>query len=107
MSDLFDWAAARAGRDEGMERTLAVEEPDWQAEAVRLAANVPKGWVGLFEDVRRYLTARGLPPPHTYHCWGALSRSLITLGMFERVDDWGQPQGVKSHGSIYRKIRRL
>ena len=104
--DLFDIAAARAARDEGIDRVMDSED-DWATVAQRMAVDAFRpGWVGLFEVVRRELTARGIEQPHKPQCWSALSNALLCSGAFARVDDWDQPQGVKSHGSAYRKIRR-
>lgn len=107
MADLFDGEEARDARDDGMKRAM-MGEAIWGAKAQRMALDaIPVGWVGLFEEIRRELTRRGLSQPHVYQCWSAFSNTLLRSGHFERVDDWGQPLGVNSHRSAYRKMKRV
>jgi hypothetical protein len=107
MADLFDGEGARDARDEGMKRAM-MGEGIWSAKAQRMALDaIPVGWVGLFEEIRRELTRRGLNQPHVYQCWSAFSNTLLRSGHFERDKEWDRPLGVASHRSSYRKMRRV
>lgn len=67
---LFDLAAGRAGRDEGMD-LVADHNPDWFGLALMIIAGIPRGWTGLPEDLRPVIEARIGPPTHA-NAYGAL-----------------------------------
>lgn len=96
-------------RDEGMRRALE-KDPEWQAKALPHVIAVPKGWEGLWEEVRIFCTNRGVKQPHKPQVWSAFSNVCIKLELFERVEgpgNWEHPKSSKSHSSAYRKLRRI
>jgi hypothetical protein len=101
-----EYEEARARRDSGMDKVLAAEHEAWKLKALLIALTVPDGWVGLFEEVRIYITSKGHTQPHKPQVWSALCGAWIKQEYFERVDDWGQPISKESNASTYRKIRR-
>jgi hypothetical protein len=97
---------ARDARDRGMGKALDAEHEAWKLKALLIALTIPDGWVGLFEEVRVYITSKGHSQPHVPQVWSALCGAWIKQGYFMRVDDWGQPVTLASHASYYRKIMR-
>jgi len=105
--DLFDAAAAREARDEGMEK---VEENDqeWMLSAMMAGRSLPRGWEGTGEDIRVALTMGGLPKPHHHNCWGAFINSMVREGWLEWTSAMRNMRTVKSHAratKVYRKVR--
>jgi hypothetical protein len=92
-------------RDEGMHRALE-KDPEWQAKALPHVIAIPKGWEGLWEEVRISCTNRGVKQPHVPQVWSAFCNACLKMELFERVNDWGQPRSRASHASAYRKLRR-
>src|SRR5262245_13335944 len=104
---VYDLAKARAARDAGIAR---VSRKWWQALA-RSAARfyVPYDVELIGEDIARIIRARGVPPPHHYGAWGALTRSLADgkHKLLVRVGDYRSPQKVKSHARKTQVYVRL
>jgi len=97
---------AKQDRDEGIIQALS-NGMEWTAKAQRMLADaVPSGWIGLFEEARMIAVEKGLEQPHTYHCWGAISRALISRGVFVHTDELASPRDRKSHASRKLKVQR-
>jgi hypothetical protein len=100
--DLF---AARAARDEGLERVC--KEP-WMERALRMIGKtVPRGGEMTSEELREWLALAGLEPPHHHNTWGALTMAAVRRGLLEDTGRTGQMRGPKSHARrtpIWRRV---
>jgi hypothetical protein len=105
MPDLFDYAKAKAARDAGIDRVMKGEEV-FKVAIAKYIDNLPHGWVGTGEDIRRAWTG---VQPHHVNCWGAICFAAVkrgTLMKFPNID-MRRPEGVKSHGRptyLYRRV---
>jgi hypothetical protein len=102
-NDLFDYAESKARRDEGMDR---VEEsnPEFSQQFLMAIANLPSGWVGTCEDIRR--DWRGVEPSHPNawgSCWGGAKRRGLLVELPDRV----AMTAVKSHARRTHLHRRV
>ena len=103
--DLFDLAAAKAARDKGMADVMKGEEP-FKVAVAKHIDNLPHGWVGTGEDIRRAWTG---VRPHHVNCWGAICHAAVKRGTLRKMPnlDMRRPEGVKSHGRPTYLFRRV
>jgi len=101
--DLFDGDAAKAARDEGMERVLR-EEDEFKDAAGKFIISLPGGWEGIFEDIRRVY--KGVKPHHP-NAWGAVCNAAIKRGVLVKVGMiMRRTTAVKSHSRPTHLLRR-
>jgi hypothetical protein len=98
---------ARAARDAGMASALAQAGLEWRIAVVAKSSSIPKGWEGLYEEVRHFCEEHGVWQPRVPQCWSAMCGAMIKMGMFEHTGEWAYPISRPSHSRPYQKIRRL
>ena len=101
--DIYDLAAARAARDEGMERVMEGED-EFKIQYAMYVIKLPRGWQGTGEDIRR--AWNGIRPHHV-NCWGACCNAAIRHGLLVKVPHaMRRPEAVKSHGRPTHVLRK-
>lgn len=107
--NLFDYAEARAARDEALER-VSENSGDFMTDAARafqrkipslLSAGVT---TVTGEDVREVISAEGVEPHH-HNAWGALTLSLRRQGLLISTNEFRPMRGPKSHARVTRVYR--
>ena len=104
--DMFDLAAARAARDEALERVLDPND-DWKTRCFKLAPHYPEQ-VFTGEALRLWLTEHA-GSPHHHNAWGGLVNGLKRAGIIIDLNRLGQMKTKKSHARrtpLYRKPHR-
>jgi hypothetical protein len=108
---LFDAAASRAARDDGIAQVGAGRSPRgrsaWLDSAMSVVARLPSGWVGIGEDIRRIVLNSPAGPPHHPNAWGALIRCAATEGYLVQTGDQKPMTAVRSHARQSLQWRRL
>lgn len=104
MTDQFDLFGGRAGRDEGI-ASVAANNREWMRIAIVVVHRLPRGWLGLCEDIRPYIEdVAGRPTrPNAY---GALIRECIKRGLLQRTGERRPMRWVKSHARMTDELRR-
>ena len=103
--NLFDAAAAQAGRNDGMAQVMEHEDDDFADYFMRVIDELPSGWTGTCEDIRR--NWRG-PEPHHHNAWGAMWNTVKRLGILVELPQQVRMTAVKSHARkthLYLKKR--
>ena len=90
--DLFDIDVSRAGRDEGMARVERHEE-NFSYQFIAYVNNLPHGWTGTCEDIRRDW-AGIIPHPNA---WGACWNAAKKRGLLIELPDQVHMTASKSH----------
>lgn len=101
MTDDFDLERGRAARDEGMARVID-HNPEFKVQFARFIDQLPRGWIGLCEDIRKEWKGVYAPPQAWGACWGAAKRRGQLVELPSRIP----MAGVKSHGrrtNLHRK----
>ena len=99
--DLFDLPTSRAARDEGMSLVLDHDEP-FAIKFARTVINLPRGWVGQCEDIRK-VWPYDLPKPQA---WGAAWNAAKRAGWLVELPQRAPMTGIKSHArktNLYRR----
>lgn len=101
--DLFDAAASREARDEGLEQ---VEEAAgaWMSMATAAVEALPAGWEGTGEDIR--IMSAGMPPPHHHNAWGAMINTCVRKGWLVWTGEIRNMRSVRSHARATKVYRR-
>jgi len=95
-----DSVASAALRDEGAARALVNAGATWNERATQVALFYFRaaGWDGaLFEDVRGYAEALGLPSPPSPNAWGALALSMSKTGLIKKTGVYMNSRSSRSH----------
>lgn len=99
--DLFDIETSRAGRDEGMARVAGHNE-DFATQFLKHVINLPSGWTGTCEDIRRDWTGI-VPHPNAWGaCWNTAKRQGLLIELPEQV----HMTASKSHARKTHLYRR-
>jgi len=93
-------------RDDAMDRVLANERKDWSLQVFEYVKKLPKGWVGLGEDIRFGATLHGIRQPHHPNCWGAIINALTRAGMLTRTGNMAKPTARASHARKSQEYTR-
>jgi hypothetical protein len=82
--DLFDVDVSRSKRDDGMAR-VAAREDDFSIQFARHIDNLPHGWTGTCEDIRR--DWKGIVPhPNAWGaCWNAAKKRGLLIELPQQV----------------------
>lgn len=102
-ADMSRLTEARIARDEALKR-VSDGSPDFLSEALDLISSLKK-WTGTGEQLRFFLVASGLKPPHHHNAWGALIRAAVIYGYLIDTGEVDYMMSKKSHGRrtpIYR-----
>ena len=100
--DLFDLAAAKAARDEGM-AVVGGKNGAWITNVLLFIAKLPRSWIGMGEDIRR---AWNGPPPTSPNAWGTVTKIAVSRGLIVETGVWKQPKDKKSHACRKPEYRR-
>jgi hypothetical protein len=103
--DLFDHAASRAGRDEGMARVLEPED-DFKFLYFLFVLHLPIGWEGQSEDIRRMWPSH-YPRPHHHNAWGACANAALRRGLLVHLPELVSMTAKKAHAHRTLKMRRV
>jgi hypothetical protein len=109
MNELFDYAAAKSARDDGINLVLENSQK-WSTRAYIALAVYCKNNIGaevIGEDIRREISAQGIIPHHP-NAWGGLIRRAIKGGYLQRTGEWRSPSSVSSHcrpTSVYTIVK--
>lgn len=97
---LFDYAAGRKLRDEGIEQVT--EGHRWIDRAFTESKNLVSKVSEPFalEDIRKALTEAGLEAPHHHNAWGALSMKLSRANLIEKTGVWTGAKSKRSHARM-------
>jgi hypothetical protein len=91
MSDQFDGDQSRSERDIGIARVLSANST-WADDIGAWISNLPHGWKGTGEDIRRiWLRNGGLKPKH-HNAWGGVISSAVRRGVLQKT---GKRQNMK------------
>lgn len=91
---------ARADRDLGLARTGLKNLP-WINQAMALLPAMKEAHSEVTgEDIRVWLSAKGLPDPHSPHAWGALTRTAVLAGL---LSDTGRSRPMQIRQSHARR----
>ena len=102
--DLFDYAASKAARDQGLEQ-VSMNATEFMAKALAEIAALPPGWHGTGEDARRMIEGRGIEPHH-HNAWGALIRTAVAKRILIGTGHYISMRSVKSHARRTQVYRR-
>jgi len=101
--DLFDYAASRAAKSDGIERVLDNQSMEWKHayvyHAERFLNALPPRATFIGEDIRKYLLPR-IGAPDSPNAWGGASAGVIRRWIKEgRIQACGMAQmtATKSH----------
>ena len=100
-ADLFDAAASRQAREEGMARVTAGEVPFAKPFAA-FVERLPSGWVGTCEDIRKVWPGRH---PHP-NAWGAAWNAAKRRGLLEELPTQVHMTAAKAHARKTHLHRR-
>ena len=100
--DLFDAAASRKARDEGMKR-VSDKNPTWCACVVEFVRQLPANWIGTGEDIRR--SWKGSAPSHP-NAWGSVTKVAVARGYLVETGRYIQMVASKSHSRRTPEYRR-
>jgi hypothetical protein len=92
--------ASRTGRDIGTSLVLSNAGEWWQYRACTQALRLLKrrGARGaLFEEIRDFALATGVPEPHHANAWGALALAMARRGFIKRTGQYACSRSVRSH----------
>jgi hypothetical protein len=102
--DLFDGPASRKARDKGMKRVLEGED-QFRIDIAKFIDNLPHGWQGTGEDIRRMWTGK---KPHHPNCWGAVCHAALKRATLVKLPFvMRRPLAVKSHARPTHVFRRV
>ena len=97
--DLFDITAARAARDEGMDR-VAGNAGDFMSAGLSAILLLPSGeYTG--ESIRAQLLKRSIVPHHQ-NAWGALIGLAVRRGVLVGTGRYVSARHVKNHAHHYQ-----
>lgn len=96
---------ARKARDKGIKRVVK-NNNTWHAKALAHIQNLPIGWVGTGEDMRKHIQPLIEPPKHP-NAWGGLARSALGSGRFQHTGNWIVPKDTPSHARPIREYRKI
>jgi len=102
-TDLFDYAEALRRRDEAMVR-VGVHSGDFKYRYFHFVNNLPRGWVGTNEDIRK---AWPYAQPHHPNAWGSCWGGAVKRGILVELEDQVRMSAKKSHSRkthLYRKV---
>jgi hypothetical protein len=107
-TDLFTPVTGETRKAHGIAQVWEHAVP-WGDQALAVIDQVPRDWVGLFEELRpRVLDAIGAP--HHPNAWGALTRSCRLRRLLYPTGEWRQSQAVLSNNArtapVYRRSER-
>lgn len=91
-------------RDEGM-ASVAANNPGLTKLVVKVARELPIGWEGMFEEVRRTCEKRGIIPTRP-EFWGSATTACIRAGVLVDTGRRAKPVDASSHSckkSVYRR----
>jgi hypothetical protein len=98
----FNLDKARALRDAGM--ALVVDHnPTFEAQFKRFIDHLPRGWIGICEDIRQGWMG---VQPASPHAWGACWNAAKKRGQLVELPTKVSMTGAKSHGrrtNLHRK----
>ena len=100
--DLFDIDVSRAKRDDGMAR-VAEHEEDFSIQFGRYIDQLPHGWIGICEDIRRDWNGI-IPHPNA---WGANWNAAIKRGLLVELPDEVHMTASKSHARKTHLFKRV
>jgi hypothetical protein len=96
MPDQFDAEQSRQERDVGMARVLS-HNSAWADDVCAWFSNLPHGWTGTGEDIRRiWFRNGGLKPKH-HNAWGGVIHSAVKRGVLEKTGKRPHMRATKSH----------
>jgi hypothetical protein len=99
--DLFDVDAGRAKRDDGMSRVVEHDQ-DFSYQFAHAVANLPRGWTGTCEDIRRDWTGI-VPHPNA---WGACWNAAVRRGLLIQLSEQVHMTASKSHARKTHLFRK-
>lgn len=95
----LDLEAGRKARDRGVERARARVGDRWVSEAAKdFAAFLRAQGASTAESWRADYLARGLEPPTSHKCWGAVVLSAARAGLVVGTGRYVKARSVKTHG---------
>jgi hypothetical protein len=113
MKDLFGdtpYAApqpiAKQARDAAVKK-VSDNSGDWISHGLALLGRLPRGYVGIGEEIRLRLTEMGLAAPHHHNAWGALILHGVKRGILRGTGRIGHMKMEKSHArksEIYERV---
>jgi hypothetical protein len=90
---------AKQARDAGMD-LVAENNPLFMHDAIAMVENMrawKQAWIGTSEDLRLYLTERGLRKPRHHNAWGSLTGVLVRRKWLVHSGTYRHMKTVKSH----------
>ncbi len=99
----FDRDAARAGKNDGMDRAERAANPEWWrfmwAALIETAQRKPFLFTDDLEQIR---LSRGGPETHENRAIGPLMREAVKQGVCEPTDHWVASSQRQNHGRFMR-----
>ena len=102
MKDLFDLPASRQARDWALE-TVAARNAMWMASSLAKIQELPQGWTGTGEDIRRKIE----DAPAHHNAWGALIRTAQLRCYIVKTGRWLPMKSKTSHARMTPEYRKL
>lgn len=96
MPDQFDSDQSRLERDIGMAQVLRADST-WADDIGMWISNLPHGWTGTGEDIRRvWFRCGGLKPKHP-NAWGGVIYGAVKRGVLAKTGKRKHMMFTKSH----------
>lgn len=103
--DVYDEDEARLGRDVGMARVLS-RNSTWAEDVSAWIMNLPHGWTGTGEDIRRIWRKNGGLLPTHHNAWGGVINGAVRRGVLIKTGKRKHMYAAKSHSrttDIYQR----